>query len=202
MNSKDASQFLWRYPNAILGFLQRATGQTSRLQSPPAHRNMDELDELEVVAEDTISRTPEIIAATPGASADSTFHDRQLPALNKDDCPNFPPLTVRIEPLDAFTTARKYIQKDPSIKGKVAVLNLASDQYRAGGWRDTLCKTQVRRTVFLPSSVEVGPERNRNDDRKRHCATLQPCTLRSRKNTTHGQTSDLVQTRVFTLRRW
>jgi len=100
------------------------------------------MDELEIVAEDTISRTPEIIAATPGASADSTFHAHQLPPLSKDKCPNFPPVAVRIGPLDAFTTARKYIQKDPTIRGKVAVLNLASDLYRAGGWRDTLCKTQ------------------------------------------------------------
>lgn len=102
------------------------------------------MDELEIAAENTISRTLGIIAATPGASADSTFHDRQLPPLNKDDCPNFPPFTVRIEGLDAFTTARKYIQRDPAIRGKVAVLNLASDEYRAGGWIDTLCKTQVR----------------------------------------------------------
>jgi len=100
------------------------------------------MDELEIVAEDTISRTPEIIAATPGASADSTFHARQLPPLNKDACPSFPPFTVRIEGLDSFTTARKLIQLDPTIRGKVAVLNLASDMYRAGGWRDTLCKTQ------------------------------------------------------------
>jgi hypothetical protein len=106
------------------------------------------MDPLEITAEDTISRTPEIIAATPGASADSTFHDKQLPPLNKGECPNFPPLTVRIEPLDAFTTARKYIQRDPTIRGKVAVLNLASDQHRAGGWRDSLCKTQVRRMIF------------------------------------------------------
>jgi len=100
------------------------------------------MDELEIAAEDTISRTPEIIATTPGASADSTFHACQLPPLNKDDCPNLPPFTVRIEGLDAFTTARKYIRQDPTIRGKVAVLNLASDEYRAGGWRETLCKTQ------------------------------------------------------------
>ena len=109
------------------------------------------MDELQVIAEDTISRTPEIIAATPGASADSTFHANQLPPLTKDACPKFPPFTVRIERLDAFTTARKYIQIDPTIRGKVAVLNLASDLYRAGGWRDTLSKTQVRR-ILLPSS--------------------------------------------------
>ena len=129
--------------NTILGFLRRTTRQKPQPSYPPSHRKMDKLG---IIAEDTISRTPEIIATTPGASADSHWHDQQLPPLNKDDCPNkFPPLTVRIEPLDAFTTARKYIQKDPTIRGKVAVLNLASDRYVAGGWRETLCKTQVRR---------------------------------------------------------
>ena len=127
----------------ILGFLRRAAAQASRTTTirRPLHQTMDA---LHIIAEDTISRTPAIIAATPGASADSTFHAHQLPPLTKDACPNFPPFTVRIEGLDAFTTARKYIQIDPTIRGKVAVLNLASDLYRAGGWRDTLCKTQVR----------------------------------------------------------
>jgi len=83
--------------NTILGFPRKATtGQNSTPPSPPLRRT---IDELEIVAEDTISRTPEIIAATPGAS-DSTFHDRQLSPLNKDDRPNFPPFTVRIEGLD------------------------------------------------------------------------------------------------------
>ena len=115
------------------------------------------MDELETIAEDTISRTPEIIAATPGASAESIFHDHQLPPLNKDDCPNFPPFTVRIEGFDSFATARKYIRQDATLKGKVAVLNLASDEHRAGGWRTTLCKTQVRTppSLFTPSSEVI-----------------------------------------------
>ena len=132
--------------NSILGFLRRAASQKLPPLRRPLHRAMDE---LQIIAEDTISRTPEIIAATPGASADSTFHANQLPPLTKDACPNFPPFTVRIEGLDAFTTAREYIQIDPTIRGKVAILNLASDLYRAGGWRDTLCKTQVRVIVIL-----------------------------------------------------
>jgi len=131
--------------NAILGFIRKA-GQKPPPPLPPLRRTMDD---LQIVAEDTISRTPEIIAATPGASADSIFHTRQLPPLNKDACPNFPQFAVRIEDLDAFTTARNYIRQDPTIRGKLAVLNLASDQYRAGGWRRTLCKTQVRRIPSL-----------------------------------------------------
>jgi len=120
------------------------------------------MDKLHIVAEDTISRTPEIIAATPGSSADSTFHANQLPPLNKDACPKFPPFTVRIEGLDSFTTARKCIQVDPTIRGKVAVLNLASDQYRGGGWRDTLCKTQEEAlcyssTLYITLKEELYP---------------------------------------------
>jgi len=88
------------------------------------------MDELKIVAGDTVSRTPEIISTTPGVSADSTVHPQQLPPFEKDACPSSPQFTVR---LDASTTARKYSRQDPTIRGKVAVLNLASGQYRAGG---------------------------------------------------------------------
>ena len=182
--------------NTILGFLRKAAGQKSPPPFPPLRRIMDE---LHIAAEDTISRTPEIIAATPGASADSTFIAHQLPPLDKGACPNLPPFTVRIEGLDAFTTARKYIRQDPTMRGKVAVLNLASDLYRAGGWRETLCKTQVRRMSPLYSGVtELSIP---DDNRKRHYATLPHCTLPSRKNTTPGKISDQAQTQAFTPRR-
>ncbi|KAF9644476.1 hypothetical protein BDM02DRAFT_3121011 [Thelephora ganbajun] len=89
------------------------------------------MDELHTVAEDRVSsRTPEIVPATAGASADSTFHVHQLPSSNED---GFPPLMVRIEALDASTTARRYVQLYPTIRGKIAVLDLASDECRAGG---------------------------------------------------------------------
>ena len=158
------------------------------------------MDKLQIIAEDTISRTPEIIAATPGASTDSTFQAHQLPPLTKDACPNLPPFRVRIEGLDAFTTARKYIQIDPTIRGKVAVLNLASDIYRAGGWRDTLSKTQARRIQLPLSSGSITiTEPSVSDNRKRHSATLLLYISLSRKNTTLGQTLDKVQTQEFTL---
>jgi hypothetical protein len=156
---------------------------------------------LGIIAEDTIARTPGIIAATPGASADSTFHKRQLLPLSKDACPNFPPLTVQIEGLDSFTTTRKCIQRDPTIRGKVAVLNLASDIYRAGGWRNTLCKTQVRgmSSPLFPGTITT--ELSVLDNRKRHCATPPLCTSPSRKNTILGQTSDQAQTQGSTPQR-
>jgi hypothetical protein len=159
------------------------------------------MDELEITAEDTIARTPEIIAATLGASADSTFLASQLPPLNKDDCPNFPPLTVQIEGLDSFTTARKCIQRDPTIRGKVAVLNLASDIYRAGRWRNILSKTQVRGILSLLSPETIAIKPSVPNNRKRRYATLPLCTSPSRKNTILGQISDRVQTREFTPQR-
>ncbi|KAF9643062.1 hypothetical protein BDM02DRAFT_3151926, partial [Thelephora ganbajun] len=70
-----------------------------------------------------------------------------LPPLNKDACPNFPPYAVWIKGLDTFTTARKYAQRDPTVRGKVAALNLASDRYRAGGWR-TLVRASLPLNVI------------------------------------------------------
>ena len=183
--------------NPILGFLRRAAGQNLPRSRGLLRRAMDD---RQIIAEDTISRTPEIIAATPGASADSTFQAHQLPPLTKDACPNFPPYKVRIEGLDSFTTARKYIQIDPTIRGKVAVLNLASDIFRAGQWRQTLSKTQVRRLPLpLPSGTIMMIDLSVSDNRKRHFATLPLCTSPSRKNITLGQTSDQVQTQEFIL---
>ena len=86
-------------------FLSQA-GKRQQLLPPFPLRQI--MDELETVAEDAISRAPEIITATPGVPTDSTFHAEQLPPLNKGDCPNFPPFTVKVEGLDAFTTAREY----------------------------------------------------------------------------------------------
>jgi hypothetical protein len=95
------------------------------------------------IAEDTIARTPSIVAATPGAFSESTFIRDQLSPLSPGSCPNFPPLTIKVGKLDAFTTARNILKKSPEMRGKVTVLNLASDEIRAGGWRQTLAKTQV-----------------------------------------------------------
>jgi len=35
------------------------------------------------------------------------------------------------------------MESDPDTEGKVAVLNLASDELRAGGWEVSLATTQV-----------------------------------------------------------
>ncbi|KDQ51091.1 hypothetical protein JAAARDRAFT_185601 [Jaapia argillacea MUCL 33604] len=96
----------------------------------------------QVVSKDTIARTPSIVSSTPGASLDSQFIDSQLPPLDSSACPNHPPSTIRVINSDSFTAARAILREHPEAKGKVAVLNLASDEERGGGWAYTLCKTQ------------------------------------------------------------
>ena len=63
-----------------------------------------------------------------------------LPALDPIDVPE---VKIEVVDSDSFTAARRLIQDDPEAKGKTAVLNLASDEIRAGGWLVSLSKTQV-----------------------------------------------------------
>jgi len=182
----------WR-TSTILGFLRKA-GQSY-------HHLCLLCVELRIVAEGTISRAPEIITATPGASADSTFRDHQLLPLKKGACLSSPPFTAGIEGLNVFATARKYIRQDLTVRRKIAVLNLASDQYRAGGWRGTLCRTQVDRVSSPSSSGAITTEPSApNNNRKRSYVGLPPYASESasRKNNTLGQISDQLWTRELT----
>ncbi|KAF2444916.1 hypothetical protein P171DRAFT_286137 [Karstenula rhodostoma CBS 690.94] len=92
------------------------------------------------ICEDTISRSASVAKETPGGSLKSEFIASQLPPLD-DQHPAFPALTlkpIKIHNSDAFELARKlYLSR-----GKVGVLNLASDGQPGGGWRYTLSKTQ------------------------------------------------------------
>ena len=95
------------------------------------------------IAQDTLERTESVVQLVPGASLDSTFIAAQLSAL--------PPLSTHATPCkvevvngDAFTAARQIIHDDGAAQGKTAVLNLASDELRAGGWIESLATTQVR----------------------------------------------------------
>ncbi|KAL5407888.1 hypothetical protein PMIN06_007037 [Paraphaeosphaeria minitans] len=92
------------------------------------------------ICEDTISRSISIAKETPGASLESEFIPSQLPPLDNQH-PAFPALAlkpIKIHNSDAFELARNLY---PS-KGKIGVLNLASDIEPGGGWRYTLSKTQ------------------------------------------------------------
>ncbi|EAU90008.2 hypothetical protein CC1G_05924 [Coprinopsis cinerea okayama7 len=117
------------------------------------------------VAQDTIKRSPQIIAehASAGgnegplrsATADSTFISEQLPSLDQSKCPNAPESQVQLVNSDAFTAARRLIEEVPEAHGSVAVLNLASDVYRAGGWVQTLSKTQEEALCYSSTLYET-----------------------------------------------
>lgn len=99
------------------------------------------------IALDTITRTEAVTAAhiNDGATTDSKFIEDQLPALDplERPNPNPPPSTITVVNSDSFTAARAIMEEDPSARGRTVVLNLASDQERAGGWFHTLSRTQV-----------------------------------------------------------
>lgn len=107
----------------------------------------------EKVAKDTIARSAEIVASVPGASLDSNWIADQLPPLPAPATPA-PPCKVQVLNADTFIVARDIMKQNPEAQGKTTVLNLASDQWRAGGWTHSLAKTQVSfRTVQQEAQV-------------------------------------------------
>ena len=91
--------------------------------------------------------------------------------------------------MDAFTAARELLKEDPGKKGKVAVLNLASDIYRAGNWIQTLSKMQVRFFhIYSDSSSKL------MINRRRPFATPRPSMKHSSQNGILGTTP--VQTQL------
>ncbi|KAJ4349978.1 uncharacterized protein N0V89_008599 [Didymosphaeria variabile] len=119
------------------------------------------------ICEETVSRSVSIAKETPGVSLRSVFIPSQLPPLDKEH-PSFPALTlkpVEIHNSDAFELARTL---GPS-KGKVGVLNLASNAEPGGGWRYTLSKTQEEAlcyssTLYLTLRPEWYPWSNTGPD--------------------------------------
>lgn len=97
----------------------------------------------QAIAQDTLARTEAVVEAAPGASLDSTFIAEQLPPLPVLDAPATP-CQVKVVNGDSFSTARQIMRDHPDAQGKTSVLNLASDEVRAGGWIHTLAVTQVR----------------------------------------------------------
>lgn len=113
------------------------------------------------IAQSTIAQSESIVRshAPDGATLDSTFLAlEQLPPMDALNCPNLPPSEIQIINSDSFTAARDIIRDYPDAQGKTSVLNLASDEYRAGGWAMTLSRTQVRvLRVGLYSSFRYAP---------------------------------------------
>ncbi len=103
-------------------------------------------EELGRIARDTLDQTKYVIRThvKEGATGDSTFYAKQLPAL-----PALSPLETTIKyPVevvndDSFATARNLMDEHPDAIGRIAVLNLASDEEPGGGWLRYLTKTQV-----------------------------------------------------------
>ena len=90
-------------------------------------------------------RSAAISAETPDASLNSKFITlSELPQLSASDasCPNLTRVPIRVLNGDTFTITRQVMQDKPDITGKVAVLNLASDQRPGGGWNTSPWKTQ------------------------------------------------------------
>ena len=95
------------------------------------------------IALDTLRRTQDVISSTPGASDRSFFVSDQLPPLDPTKCPRLQSTKVHVVGTDSYTAAREMIRGFPEAIGKTAVLNLASDEKRAGGWMESFTKTQV-----------------------------------------------------------
>ncbi|TFK23225.1 hypothetical protein FA15DRAFT_688005 [Coprinopsis marcescibilis] len=93
--------------------------------------------------------------SSQGATRDSAFIPEQLPALDPAKCPNAPQSNVEVVNSASFTAARKLINQVPDAKGKMSVLNLASDEDRAGGWIYTLSKTQEEALCYSSTLYET-----------------------------------------------
>lgn len=111
------------------------------------------ISQRQTVALDTIARSNVITSecAAQGASDASTFIADQLPVLdplNRPN-PNQPPFEITVINSDSFAAARAVMNGDPQARGKTAVLNLASDEVRAGGWEASLWTTQVSHPLSL-----------------------------------------------------
>ena len=134
------------------------------------------------VARDSISQASKLVAdhATEGASPESTFISSQLPPLDVARRPNQPASLVDVINRDAFTVARHLIAETPDARGRIAVLNLASDALRAGGWEFSLSRTQVGLKLTLNERALIST-------RRRLYVTRLLFTLLSKKSTIHGQ---------------
>jgi uncharacterized protein (TIGR02452 family) len=95
--------------------------------------------------EDTINRSTHITTNTPGATLSSSLIEATTyPPLSPSD-PSFPGLSpgnIEVIDSDTFAYCRSLLATSPELQGKLAVLNLASDEEPGGGWRYTLSATQ------------------------------------------------------------
>ena len=137
-------------PSATI-FARRYAARALRRRQPYNTIAMSDTETRRKIALDTLARTDPIIASTPGASNEGRFvappsdaadYRVPLPPLDPMACPQHPSTTVTVDGRDSFVCARDILRATPT--AKVAVLNLASDERRAGGWLEYLTRTQVR----------------------------------------------------------
>ncbi|KAK1235936.1 hypothetical protein PQX77_000823 [Marasmius sp. AFHP31] len=97
------------------------------------------------ISRDTLARTEAITSqySARGATLDSTFNSDQLSPLDPDSSPNHPLSPVEFVKLDTFVAARNIVKRFPNAAyGKIAILNLASDEKPGGGWDKTPVRSQ------------------------------------------------------------
>ncbi|KAF5383628.1 hypothetical protein D9615_003807 [Tricholomella constricta] len=177
-------------------------GKYRFIMSEPSNPVVLHYSERKVISEDTIARSQAIVQAhaAEGATLDSSFLTLdKMPRMERSACPNFPPSEIKVVNLDSFTVARDIMRESPDARGKTTVLNLASDARRAGGWVQSLSKTQEEALCYsstLYATLEpkyypwpnVGPGSAAGiyspgvvifkDDLDHGCAELQPSDRR------------------------
>ncbi|CRG91110.1 hypothetical protein PISL3812_08158 [Talaromyces islandicus] len=86
-------------------------------------------EQRQQTAKETQRLTPDIIASTPGATAESNFYTELLPPLQQSKTTR--DTRVHIRNGDTFTVAQRLAAGGQT---NVAVLNMASDRHPGGGW--------------------------------------------------------------------
>lgn len=114
---------------------------------------MADLQTRRRVCEDTIARSPSIAQSTPGGSTEGTFMPAQLPPLAAAASPRLHRRPVRVVDADALAAARALATGPRAPGARVAVLNLASDERVAGGWRLTLSRTQEEALCYSSTLI-------------------------------------------------
>ncbi|KAH8827875.1 hypothetical protein DL96DRAFT_1527695 [Flagelloscypha sp. PMI_526] len=102
---------------------------------------LPDLAERQRIAQDTLAQIPHILESYPTKARESYFIDH---LLSLDPCPHRERqlAEVSIHNADAYSVARSLLEQNDAAKGRIAVLNLASDERPAGGWETTLATTQ------------------------------------------------------------
>ncbi|KAJ9611367.1 hypothetical protein H2200_004551 [Cladophialophora chaetospira] len=136
----------------------RYQGRASFGQEPP------EKDKRVVTAEDTLAKVPEVLRAMQVTHTQprSVFYSTQLPPLDAGINPGHIRPNVKVLFGDTTVLARQLLGDRPDYRGKLAVLNCASDAELAGRWRHRYGTTQEDALCY---SSTLWPELNQFKDK-------------------------------------